>query len=146
MNRRPAALICFYLFFAVAVSALSASCRDTPPPPRREIVVWQNVGSWSSRGSTQTEAFISNTGMLRVRWEARDESVRGRGILRVTVHSAVSGRPLVVAVDHMGVGQDTAYVNEDPREFYLVVDSSHLNWTVAVDEGIPATAAQPMRR
>jgi hypothetical protein len=57
----------------------------------------------------------------------------------VIVHSAVSGRPLVVAVDHHGVGRDTAYVNEDPREFYLVVDSADVDWKIAVDEGIPAT-------
>jgi hypothetical protein len=65
------------------------------------------------------------------------------GTLRVTVHSAVSGRPLVVAVDHQGAGRDTAFVNEDPREFYLVVDSAHVDWTIAVDEGIPATTAEP---
>lgn len=81
--------------------------------------------------------------MLRVRWEARNEDLQGTGTLRVTVHSAVSGRPLVVAVDHRGVGHDSAYVNEDPREFYLVVESAHLDWTVAVDEGIPATMAEP---
>ena len=87
--------------------------------------------------------------MLRLRWETRNPGSRGAGApgadgpsvaaFRVTVHSAVSGRPLVVAVDHHGVGQDTAYVNEDPREFYLVVDSSDIDWNLAVDEGIPAT-------
>jgi hypothetical protein len=109
-------------------------------------VVWQNLGSWSAHGPSQTDSFISNTGMLRLRWEARNEEPRGMGSFRVTVHSAVSGRPLVVAVDHRGIGHDTAYINEDPREFYLAVDSAHLDWTVMVDEGIPATAAEPVRR
>jgi hypothetical protein len=66
-------------------------------------------------------------------------------MFRVTVHSAVSGRPLVVAVDHHGAGRDTAYVNEDPREFYLVVESSAVDWDVAVDEGIRATTDAPER-
>ena len=88
--------------------------------------------------------------MLRLRWETRNPGAREArpagadgpsvGAFRVTVHSAVSGRPLVVAVDHHGIGHDTAYVNEDPREFYLVVDSSDVDWNIAVDEGIPATA------
>ena len=93
--------------------------------------------------------------MLRVRWETRNPGGRevaargadGRGgDFRVTVHSAVSGRPLVVAVDRHGVGRDTAYVNEDPREFYLVVESSDIDWDVAVDEGIPATTDAPEKR
>lgn len=117
---------------------LVLACRNHAPPARRETVIWKNVGSWSSRGSSQTESFACDTGMLRVHWETRNPR-GGARTFRVTVHSAVSGRPLVVAVDHQGVGRDTVYVNEDPREFYLVVDASGLDWTVAVDEGIPAT-------
>ena len=142
MSRRSAVLL--------IILAMLASCRTRPTRSSREIVVWRNLGSWSARGSSQTEAFTSDTGMLRVRWEARNEDAHGpdgrTGTLRVTVHSAVSGRPLVAAVNHAGAGQDTVYVNEDPREFYLVVDSQHLEWKVAVDEGIPATMAEPERR
>jgi hypothetical protein len=77
--------------------------------------------------------------MLRLHWETRNETPHGSGSFRVTVHSEVSGRPLLVAVDHQGVGQDTVYVNEDPREFYLVVDSGDLDWKIVVDEGFPST-------
>ena len=90
----------------------------------------------------QTEPFISNTGSLRVLWETRNEAAPGTGTFRVTVHSDVSGRPLLVAVDTRGVGHDTAYVTEDPRSFFLAVESANLDWTVAAEEGVAATVAR----
>jgi hypothetical protein len=129
------------LIFLV-LAAIMGSCRSHAGSSRREIVVWKNLGSWASRGSTQTDSFICDSGMLRVQWETRKpgNENKTRGSFKVTVFSEVSGRPLVVAVNHQGIGQGVAYVNEDPREFYLVVDSSDLDWTVAVDEGVLATA------
>jgi hypothetical protein len=47
---------------------------------------------------------------------------------------------LVVAVDRRGVGRDTAYVSEDPRVFYVVVDSGSVEWSFTIDEGIGARA------
>lgn len=88
----------------------------------------------------QTEAFISNTGSLRLLWETRNEVAPGAGRFKVTVHSAVSGRPLVPAVDHAGIGRDTTYVSEDPREFFLLVDATNLEWSIAVDEGVSGTS------
>jgi hypothetical protein len=44
-----------------------------------------------------------------------------------------------LAVEHRGPGRDVAYVNEDPREFFLVIESTGLEWSVEVAEGIPAT-------
>jgi hypothetical protein len=87
----------------------------------------------------QTEPFISDTGSLRLRWETRNETAPGTGTFRVTVHSDVSGRPLVLAVDTRGVGRDTTYVSEDPRPFFLAVESANLDWTVAAEEGVAAT-------
>ena len=88
----------------------------------------------------QTDPFISDTGSLRLRWETANEAVPGTGTFRVTLHSDVSGRPLVVAIDARGTGRDVTYVSEDPRSFFLAVESSNLDWTVAADEGIAATA------
>ena len=90
----------------------------------------------------QTDPFISNTGSLRLRWQTRNEAAPGTGTFRVTVHSDVSGRPLLVAVDTRGVGGDTAYVTEDPRSFFLAVESANLDWTVAAEEGVAATVAR----
>jgi hypothetical protein len=122
------------------VLALStASCRGDAPPARTPTVVWRALGSWSGRGSMQGDPFISDTGSLRLRWETRNETSPGNGTFRVTLHSDVSGRPLVVAVDTRGVGHDTTYVNEDPRSFFLAVESANLDWTLAADEGVAAT-------
>ena len=113
----------------VAVALLLASCGGDVPSPRTPTVVWRKLGSWSGRGSMQTEPFISNTGSLRLLWETHNEAAPGTGTFRVTVHSDVSGRPLVLAVDTRGVGRDTTFVNEDPRSFFLAVESANLDWT-----------------
>jgi len=131
------------LVVIVAAAVLAAACRDRSPAPMRNVVVWRSLGSWSSRASLQTESFICDTGMLRVRWEARSAgSSDDPGTLKVTLHSAVSGRPLVVAVDNRGPGQDTAYISEDPRDFFLVVEAAHLEWSVVVEEGVRAKATE----
>ena len=94
----------------------------------------------------QTEAFISDSGSLRITWETTNERVAGQGLFTVTLHSGVSGRPLLEAVKHSGAGRDVAYVTEDPREFFLVIDASNLDWTVAVSEAVPARATSRANR
>ena len=37
-------------------------------------MLWHSLGSWSDRGSRQTESFDVTTGALRVAWETFDES------------------------------------------------------------------------
>jgi hypothetical protein len=123
---------------------LIGSCGADAPPRRTPTVVWRPLGSWSGHGSMQTEPFISDTGSLRLRWETLNEAAPGTGVFRVTVHSDVSGRALVLAVDVRGVGSDTTYVSEDPRSFFLAVDSANLYWTVAAEEAVAATA-EPAR-
>ena len=54
----------------------------------------------------------------------------------MTVHSAVSGRPLVVAVDRRGNGRGVAYVNEDPRLYHLVIESRGVDWSFSVEESV----------
>jgi hypothetical protein len=132
--RRPLCL----LLLSAAIAA--SDCRRAPPAnaATRDVVVWRSVGSWSGRGNTQTESFTSDTGSLRVRWQTDHEVRPGDGTFRLTLHSAISGRPLVQAVDHRGVGADTSYVSEDPRVFYVVVDSARLDWSFTIDEGFGA--------
>jgi hypothetical protein len=113
------------------------------PPPAEEVTVWRPLGAWSGHGVLQTEAFISDTGLLRVSWEAKPAAAAGVGTLRVSLHSAVSGRLLAVPVDRRGAGRDVAYVTEDPRSFYLVIESTDLDWSVDAAEGIPATRHPP---
>ena len=124
-----------------AVALASVSCARDAPSARKETVVWRPLGSWSGRGPMQTEAFLSDTGSLRLRWETRNETASGAGVFRVTVHSDVSGRSLLLAVDTRGAGHDVAYVSEDPRPFFLAVESANVDWTLAADEGVAATEA-----
>jgi hypothetical protein len=128
------------------VVLVSPSCRGEAPRARTPAVVWRKLGSWSGHGSMQTEPFISDTGSLRLRWETRNEAAPGTGTFRVTVHSDVSGRPLVLAVDARGVGRDDTYVSEDPRPFFLAVESANVDWTVAADEAVAATAGPTDQR
>jgi hypothetical protein len=72
-------------------------------------------------------------------WETSNEAAAGTGTFRVTVHSDVSGRPLVLAVDARGAGRDVTYVSEDPRSFFLVVESTNLDWILTADEGVAAS-------
>jgi hypothetical protein len=133
------------LLFTVSV-LLATGCGVESKPATRDVFIWRSVGSWTGRGPLQTESFIGETGSLRVRWETRHETVPGGGKLQVTVHSAISGRPLAVAVDHRGVGKDSAYVSEDPRVFYLVVESANIEWSITVDDGIAATTSRAQGR
>jgi len=41
-----------------------------------------------------------------------------------------------VAVEHQGAGKGVAYVAEDPRQFFLDIESSGVDWKVAVEEGV----------
>ena len=119
----------------VLTAAVLGGCRseskvEAKPAP----LAWQKIGSWSGRGNAQTDSFDIGFSQCRVRWETRNETPPGQGILHVTVNSAVSGRELAVAVDHRGVGHDLAYVGVDPHFSYLVIESRNVDWSVTVEE------------
>jgi hypothetical protein len=124
------------------LSILGCSCREAPapPPPPRDVVVWREVGSWSGRGSLQSQNFTSDTGGFRVRWETKNETPPGSGTLKVVFRSGDSGRPIIEAVDARGVGRDTVEVADNVRWYYLTVESANIDWTVAVDERLNGTA------
>ena len=124
-----------------ALAAGSCGAGASQPPKAVEpAIAWHQLGRWSGRGNLQTESFTSDTGALRVRWETTpqfgDAASAIDGAFRVTAHSAISGRPLQEVVDHAGVGSGVGYVQQDPHVFYIVVDSSHVNWKFTVDEAV----------
>jgi hypothetical protein len=134
----PCALCLKSLRLVVLTSTVLVACA-APPQRIEELTVWQPRGKWTGRAGQQTDPFISTTGQLRIAWEARRTLAATAGTFRIVLHSDVSGRPLLVAVDRRGPGQDVTYVSEDPRSFFLVIESDGLDWSVEVAEGIPAT-------
>jgi ABC-type glycerol-3-phosphate transport system substrate-binding protein len=128
---------------AVAVLLFAAACgRQSSPADAKPEVFWRPLGSWSGHGNTQTPSFTSDSGSLRVRWQTRDVppgAPDGAGTFRLTAQSAISGRPIAVAVDARGAGQGMAYVNDDPHVFYMLVESANLDWSFSVDEAFTGT-------
>jgi len=132
-------------FLLLVLSLVAASCGKVAEPRQEDLVVWRPLGTWSGAGPTQTGPFISDTGTLRLRWETRNPG-SPKAAFKVTVHSDVSGRPLLVAVDHKGAGHDTTYVYEDPRPFFFVVESADLEWTLSADEPVAARGPASEKR
>jgi len=136
------------LAVSVAATLLGGGCSRPPAREvsREEAVVWKPLGSWSGRGNLQTESFVGLTGSLRMHWQTKNESPKGKGSFRLILHSAVSGRELQEPVDHQGVGEGTEYVAEDPRVFFMSAESSNLDWSFSVEEAVfGSRAASPAK-
>jgi hypothetical protein len=133
---------------AVGLSCDAPAVRvDSSKKAAADTIVWRSVGTWSGRGNRQTESFDVTTGALRLRWETRGAATPGTvsspgdGRFRVSLYSSISGRPLQVVVDRSGPGADTAYVEDDPRVSYLVIESDQLEWTATLEEAVGSTGA-----
>ena len=124
-----------------AISLVTVACgapAKNVARPASTSVAWRQLGSWSGRGNAQTESFSSDTGTLRVRWQARatDGTTSAMTPFRLAAHSAISGRLLQPVVEHNGPGQGIGYVQQDPHVLYIVVESGALAWTVTVEEAV----------
>jgi hypothetical protein len=123
----------------VACILMMSACQSAPPSAPKPVEIgWSPVASWSGRANYQTDSFEIGTGQWRIKWDAKSAQSSDAQYFRVIVHSSVSGRFVTVAVDHQGAGNGVAYVSEDPRQFFLVVESSGVNWNVAVEQGAVA--------
>jgi hypothetical protein len=131
----------------VAAALLASACgAPASRPAPKEIVIWKNLGAWSGRGNVQTESFLGLTGALRMHWQTKNEAPRGTGTFRLILQSAISGRALQEPVDEKGLGEGTAYVAEDPRVFYMSVESANLDWSFTVEEALfGSEAAHPKK-
>ncbi len=132
----------FALTLLLATAACSGAADSPAPAARVDAVAWHYLGTWTGRGHKQTESFTSESGTLRARWETRNPEAGG-GAFTLTIHSAISGRPLEQIVEHTGAGKGTAYLYEDPRVFHAVVDSHGLDWIVTVEEAVTGVVVPP---
>jgi hypothetical protein len=130
---------CFLLSMAAAITG----CRSTPRTESRSQVGWRPIGKWTGRGDSQTDSFNIESTQWRIRWETKGAPSPGAGLFHVVVHSAVSGRPLQEAVEHRGDGRGVAYVTEDPRLYHLVIESSGVDWSIAVEEAVVGEVQSP---
>lgn len=112
---------------------------EAAPRPAPAPITWREIGSWSAKGNRQTESFEVSFSAMRVRWQTANETKPGAGHLTVTLHSAVSGRPLQTLVDAKGVGGATVDIYDEPRWCYLVVDAANVEWTMTLEQGFAAT-------
>jgi hypothetical protein len=131
---------------AALVAAVCAPPPSSPPgSAAREthVVGWRTLGSWSGRGSEQTESFLVEGSLVRVRWQTRNDTPAGMGAFRLTFHSAVSGRELGVAADHRGAGEGEAYIPEEPHHAYFFVESEGVDWSFSAEEGEAGTVRDP---
>lgn len=120
---------------AIAASCIwPAACRSEPKPQSRAETYWRHVGTWSGHGQLQTESWPGDTGAMRVRWKTSHSAPDS--MFSLTIHSAISGRPMETIVSHVGDGDGTAYFSDDPRVFFAVVDAKNLEWTITVEEPV----------
>ncbi len=130
------------LLLVVSGALAFDACGDDPAPTPRPVATtsapteWRPLGTWSGRGSSQTESFDVVSGSLQLMWEATNESSAGTGRLRVVLHSSISGRPLQTVLDTIGTGIDTVYVADEPRVSYLVIESEGVDWHLTLDERV----------
>jgi len=128
------------LWALVAVLTLIAAACDDPPeaetPPPVAAVRWHPLGTWTGSGDQQTESFDVTSGTLKLAWETSNERAPGAGRLRVSLYSSISGRPLQTIVDTTGMGTDSAYVADEPRVSYLLIESDGVDWRLRLEEAV----------
>lgn len=125
--------------FLVALLLLIAceSPQEEPAPPVAAATFWHALGSWSGSGDRQTESFDVTTGSMRLTWEALQEGPPSTNHFRVSLHSAISGRPLQTIIDTQEAGTGTVDLGATPRVAYLLVESEQIRWRVTLEEAVP---------
>ena len=118
---------------------LTTACDSSAPPQPQTIAAARPLGTWEGSGN-RTIGFNSDSGRFRVKWETREGASPG-GSFRLTVHSAVSGRPIQLIADHQGAGGATVDFADDPRPYNLMIYSAGVQWSISVEE-IVASAAR----
>lgn len=126
------------LVMVVAAAAFGCVGSSEPPQPaaqRPAAITWREIGAWSGRGNRQTESFEVSPSALRLRWRTTNETAPGAGRLTVTLHSAVSGRPLQTILETRGVGSGTTDVAEEQRWTHFVIEAENVEWHMTLEQG-----------
>lgn len=131
----------------VILVLLCAGCGgDSKPAAKEPQIGWRRMGAWTGRGNVQSDSFEIASTQWRIKWETTNETPPGAGTFMVRVHSSISGRPLMVAVEpRHGTGKGIALVTEDPRLYHLVIESSAVDWSIQVEEAVVGVPEDPKK-
>lgn len=72
---------------------------------------------------------------MRLRWRTTRETAPGAGRLTVTLHSAVSGRPLQTIVNAHGISSATVNVADEPRWCHFVIEAQNVEYQMTLEQG-----------
>ena len=134
-----------FVSFVVALPFVSfvvafEGCSPKPSEPQQIVNVTRQVGAWKGRGTATVGDIPSETGRFLIVWETSNESPAGAGTFKLTMRSAISGRPLQLVAEHKGVGTGTANYDEGPRTYDFLVESANVDWSFRVEETVGAYA------
>lgn len=110
------------------------SCGPSPDRGRHVVTASRPVGSWQGTGSKSVGDINSDTGRFHITWETGREQPAGQGAFKLTLRSAVSGRPLQVVVDHRGEGKGEVDFADAGRIYDFLVESQNVEWSFSVVE------------
>jgi hypothetical protein len=113
---------------------LLASCGPADRPSPHVVTASRPVGSWQGTGSRSVGDINSDTGRFHITWQAHLEQPAGPGRFKLTLRSAVSGRPLQGVVDHRGEGKGEADFADLGRIYDFLVESEGVEWSFSVVE------------
>ena len=123
-----------FVGFVSSVVPYVASCAPKPSQPQPIVAVTRTVGSWQGQGTRTVGDVTSETGRIRIHWQATNESPAGAGTFKLTLRSAISGRTIGIVADVRGTSAGTADFDEGPRTYDFLVESANVDWTFRVEE------------
>jgi hypothetical protein len=125
-----------FLFLCLLAGACGESSPQRVTEAQQNQVRWSTIRTWSGNGHAQLDSFPSDTGALRIEWEAKAKNdAAGKENFRIAIHSSISGRPLAVPIDHRGSNGGAVFLSEEPRVFFAVVNASDgFDWKVTISE------------
>jgi len=135
------------ILVALLLTACERSQEESPAPPvAAASTLWRALGDWSGSGNRQTESFDVTTGSMRLTWEALQEGAGNMPHFRVSLHSAISGRPLQTIVDTDEAGSGTADLAASQRVAYLLIESEQIRWRLTLQEGVAGSPVSESAR
>lgn len=102
-------------------------------------IPWRTVGIWSGDGNATTESFAIGSSNWRIDWQTTNVGVTSTFTLEVR-NTNGDLVPYATSLSAQAASSGTRYVSGQTGTYYLVINSSQLNWTVTVQDQATTTA------